>query len=263
MPGKRVPFSDEEKMERKRRDSERKRRDQLTSIQLEHVRSTERKRMKKRRQFMSNAEKDKVKEQDRNRKSCRYRKACKLRNKKNLQEIRNIDKVLRMRNLRSLLSEEETTRLRTNAKVTMSSLRKNGFVKKYKQREKRDKNYLIIWKKFLNTINLDLFMMNNPRLKNLHIKLNKIEKEVKEMENKRREEAHLAAIMPTWKSMKRDGKNLKNLEEMVNKNMKKMRKHRKEIKLEIKDYEKSRRCSGLDKFDNEESDSDTDENDIY
>ena len=40
-----------------------------------------------------------------------------------------------------------------------------------------------------------------------------------------------------------------------------MRKHRKEIKQEIKDYDKSRKCS--DKFDNEESDSDTDENDIY
>ena len=93
MSGKRVPFSDEEKMKRKRRDSERKRRDQLTSIQLEHVRTSERKRMEKRRQFMSKAEKDKVKEQDRNRKSCRYTKACKLRNKKDLQEIKNIDKV--------------------------------------------------------------------------------------------------------------------------------------------------------------------------
>ena len=161
-----------------------------------------------------------------------------MRNKKDLQEIKNIDKVLRMRKLRSLLSEEEKKRLRTNAKVTMSALRKNVFVKKYKQREKRDKNYLNIWKKFLHTINLDLFMMDNPRLKNLPLKLNKIVKEVKEMENKRREEAHLAARMPTWKSMKKDKNNLKNLEEMVNNNMKKMRKHRKEIKLEIKDYEK-------------------------
>ena len=104
-----------------------------------------------------------------------------------------------MRTLRSKLSAEQQSRLQNKAKVNMSAGRRNGFVRKYKQREKRDKNHLNIWKKFLKTINLDLFEMAKPKLVNIHIRLNKLAYEVKMMENRRREEAHLRSRMPTWK----------------------------------------------------------------
>ena len=150
MPGKRNPISDEEKMERKKRDRERQRerRDHLTSEQMDVVRTSDRERKKLNRQKMSKKDKEKVKETDRNRKSCKYKKAVKEENKKRLKEIKNIDKVLRMRTLRSKLSAEQQSRLQNKAKVNMSAGRKNGFVRKYKQREKRDKNHLNIWKKF-------------------------------------------------------------------------------------------------------------------
>ena len=100
----RKPITDEQKMEIRKKNRERMRRDQLTSDKLLEIRKSERDRMQNRRLNMSEGEKEKVKEKDRDRKSCKIKKYIKKSNVDDLKEIRKIEKVIRMRNKRSLLS---------------------------------------------------------------------------------------------------------------------------------------------------------------
>ena len=87
----------EGKQEARERDRERKRRDQLTSDQLERVRSTDRNYKRKKRLNMTDTEKQKVRE-TRNSKY-KPRNLKKRSNKEHLKEIKNIEKVIRMRKL--------------------------------------------------------------------------------------------------------------------------------------------------------------------
>ena len=81
-----------------------------------------------------------VKEKDKKRKSLKFWKT--RRKARCVKEIKQIDGALRKRLLRSMLSEEDKIKSRKKAKVEMALGRKNGFLRKYKQRTKRDPNRL-------------------------------------------------------------------------------------------------------------------------
>ena len=235
----RKPITDEQKMEIRKKDRERKRRDQLTPDKLLEIRKSERDRMQNRRLKMSEGEKEKVKEKDRDRKSCKIKKYIKKSNVDDLKEIRKIEKVIRMRNKRSLLSKQEKENIKNEAKVRMSFGRKNGFLRRYKQRKTRDGNNLNLWKKFLGTINLDLFEMSNRNLKDICKKLKKLDRQIKAIDYHKKQEARKYDGMVKWNPrgtvMKKEDANL---EQLASKACLKMRKHRKPIQQVIKDYEK-------------------------
>ena len=73
MTGRRKPWTEEDKIKARKRDSERKRTDQLTSSQHERVKFLDKKNKKKLRKNMSEKEREKVKEKDRIRKSMNRR----------------------------------------------------------------------------------------------------------------------------------------------------------------------------------------------
>ena len=130
----------------------------------------------------------------------------------------------------------------------MSLGRKRGFLGKYKHRTKRDPNYLNIWRKFLKGVNLDMFILYNPKLKKTHDQLKALKKQIREMEKKKEDHEQLHRMMPTW-NPKRVKEN--NCEKGTVKTFVKMRKHRQKIKEKISlNYD---RCV----------DSDTDSDDSY
>ena len=154
----------------------------------------------------------------------------------NLKEIKRIDEVVRKRRSRSLLSEEEKSIEKLKAKVAMAKGRKNGFIRSYKQRKKRDKNELYIWKRFIKWVNLDLFKERNPRLKDVNEKLELLQRQIRDFENNRRLLAHRRSRMKTWKGRPKTKK-----EQICNKSSIEIRKHRKIIygKFDIEDSKKS------------------------
>ena len=155
------------KMEARQRDRERKRRDQLTAEQLECVRSTDRKYKQMKRDNMTETEKQEARKARRQKYEPEVSK--KRRNLNKLKEMRNIEKTLRMRNLRSLLSEKEKEIKRITAKIGMASVRKNGPLRSYKQRNKRDKNNLDVWRHFFKYhVQIDLFLETNKKDKQRH-----------------------------------------------------------------------------------------------
>ena len=223
----------EGKIEARKRDRERKRRDQLSSDQLDCLRSKDKKYKQLKRQNMSETEKQKAREvrNQKNRSESKKRS-----NLDNLKEIKRIDEVVRKRRSRSLLSEEEKSIEKLKAKVAMAKGRKNGFIRSYKQRKKRDKNELYIWKKFIKWVNLDLFKERNPRLKDVNEKLELLQRQIRDFENNRRLLAHRRSRMKTWK-----GKSQTKKEKICNKSSIEIRKHRKIIygKVDIEDSKKS------------------------
>ena len=238
--------SERGKEEAKERDRERKRekRSQLTPDQQDQVRLLDRERWHKRRKNMSSIEVEKVRAKDRERKSCEFVKAKKRRNRDIVNEIKRINESLRKRLIRSLLSDEDRKKSRDKARIEMTSSRKNVFLRrKYKQRTKRDPNKITIWKNFFKKVNLDLFICENPRLKSLHNKLSSMNKEVKEVENKRRQEAQMYALIPTWTPGRKFKQKLEESRGVCQK-IKNVRKHRNKIKEVIKDYEKLRKSLG-------------------
>ena len=247
------------KIKARERDRQRKRdkRSRLTDDELNKLRIKEKVRIQKRRKNMSQAKKDKEKEKDRSRKSNKFVMLKKRRIAKHIKEIKSIEKVLRMRSLRSLVSEEDKRKSRHKAKVEMALGRKNGLVRKYKQRAKRDPNDLKIWGDFLRPGNLENFISDTPKLKKLHKKLKVLKKQFIAMENKEWQEAHKFDGMPTWtpgRFFKQ--KEVGEVEESVNKNLINMRKHRKKIKEKIEDYDKLRQRSGQSSDSDSESESD-------
>lgn len=229
MSGKR---SLEGKMEARERDRERKRRDQLTSDQLEHVRKRERIYKESIRQNMTEGEKQKEREKRKSRYEPKNLK--KRRNLKNLKEMKNIEQVIRMRKLRSLLSEKEKDIKKLNSRVRMATGRKNGFLRVYKQRKKRDPNDLYVWRDFFeHDIYVDLFLETNSNKKHIKEKLRSVQRQIRDLENKKRAEAHMKSRMKAWK-----GWSVNKKEEVCSKNSLKMRKHRVKIKekIEIKDF---------------------------
>ncbi len=187
MSVRRKPWSDEDKIKARERDRERKRRDQLTPSQLTRVRYLDKENKKVRRKILSETEKDK--------------------HFNEIKELNRIKTLLRVRKLRSNLSEAEKQVLRDSAREKMSWGRKKGFLKKYKHRKKRDPNHLVIWKNYFRSVNpygiivndaVDLFIMEHPKLKNTHEELKVLSKQVREMENKSREEAHRYRRMRPW-----------------------------------------------------------------
>ena len=203
----------EGKMEARKRDRERKRRDQLTSTQLDCVRSREKKYKKLKRKTerlkrMSNAE--------------------------DLKEMKRIDEALRKRKYRSQLSEKEKENEKQKSKIGMTSGRKNGFLTTYKQRKKRDKNELYIWKRFINLVNFDLFKERNSNRQDLIEKLASMKRQIRDFENKKREEANrYRHFRWVWK-----GRNVNKKEEVCNKNIVKMRQYRTKItkKINVEDF---------------------------
>ena len=163
MTARRKPWTEEDKIKVRKRDSERKRRDQLTSSQHARVKFLDKKNKKKFRKNMSEKEREKVKEKDRIRKGINTR--WKQFNLRRIKEICRINTLLRVRKYRSKLSVKDKQIARDGAKKDMSLGRKRGFLGKYKHRSKRDPNYLNIWRNFLKDVNLDLFIMYNPKLK--------------------------------------------------------------------------------------------------
>ena len=249
----------EGKLEARERDRERKKRDQLTSDQLECVRAKERKYKKCRRQNMTDAEKQKARET----RNSQYepRNLKKKRNLKNLKEMKNIDKVIRMRKHRSLLSEKEKSNEKQNSKIRMASGRKNGFLKAYKQRKRRDKNDLYVWRDFFkHDICVDLFVETNSKKKCIKEKLTSLQKEIRDCENKRRSEAYMYSRMGVWK-----GRSLNLKGKLCSKNSMKKRKHRMKIKEKIKIEElkdKNRKCHS-DYSDQDDNDDEEDNSDNY
>ena len=219
----------EGKMEARKRDRERKRRDQLSTDQLDCVRSKDKKYKQLKRQNMSETDKQKAREV-RNQKNRSESK--KRTNLDNLKEIKRIDEVVRKRRSRSLLSEEEKGIEKLKAKVAMAKGRKNGFIRSYKQRQKRDKNDLYIWKRFIKWVNLDLFKERNPRLKDINDKLQSLQRQIKDFENNRRLLAHQRSRMKAWK-----GRPQMDKEKICNKRSIEIRKHRKiiDVKVDIED----------------------------
>ena len=224
----------EGKMEARKRDRERKRRDQLTSTQLDCVRSREKKYKKRKRKTerlkrMSNAE--------------------------DLKEMKRIDEALRKRKYRSQLSEKEKENEKQKSKIGMTSGRKNGFLTTYKQRKKRDKNELYIWKRFINQVDFDLFKERNSNRKDVIGKMASLKRQIRDFESQKREEANRYRYFRwVWK-----GRDVKKKEEVCNKHIVKMRQYRTKIKekINIEDFKtiKSR-------YDTSESEDDCDYEDI-
>ena len=173
----------EGKMEARKRDRERKRRDQLSSDQLDSLRLKDKNYKQIQRQNMSEKEKQRARDarNQKNRSESKYRS-----NLNDLKELKRINEVVRKRKFRSLLSEKEKNNDKIKAKVGMSKGRKSGFISSYKQRKKRDKNELYIWKRFINWVDLDLFKERNPKLKNVNEKLKLMQTQIRDFENNRR-----------------------------------------------------------------------------
>ena len=255
----RVKRSLEGKLEARERDRERKRRDQLTSEQLEHVRKRERIYKKHRRQNMNDI--DKAKEKENRKRKYEPRNLKKKRNVENLKEMKNIEQVIRMRKFRSLLSEKEKHNKKFNSKVGMALGRKNGFLRVYKQRKKRNKNDLYVWKDFFEyNIFVDLFLETNSKKSDIKEKLTSIQRKIRDFENKRRAEAHMQSRMTVWK-----GWSLSNKEEVCSKNGLKMRKHRGKIKkkIQIEDFKVMKSKDGNDCSDQENNEDHDYDSDCY
>ena len=105
MTARRKPWTEEDKIKARKRDSERKRRDQLTSCQHARVKFLDKKNKKKFRKNMSEKEREKVKEKDRIRKSINTR--WKQFNLGRIKEICRINTLLRVRKYRSQLSVKD------------------------------------------------------------------------------------------------------------------------------------------------------------
>ena len=249
------------KMEAKERDRERKReqRSKLTVEQLDQLRLKEKVRIQTRRNNMCQTEKEKVKEKDKKRKSLKFWKT--RRKARCVKEIKQIDGALRKRLLRSMLSEEDKIKSRKKAKVEMALGRKKGFLRKYKQRTKRDPNRLIIWRDFFKTFDIEFLKSETPKKKHLYNELNVLKKEIRKMEGRERQEyqrAHMFDNMPTWtgRNFKQKGKEA--TEKFVSKKISKMRTHRKKIKERIENYEELRKISVQSRSNGSDSDSDSD-----
>ncbi len=245
MKGKR---SLEGKMEAKKRDRERKRRDQLSSDQLDHVRLRDKKYKQIYRKRMSETEKQNAREarNEKNRSESKRRS-----NLDDLKELKRIDEVVRKRKFRSLLSDKEKNIEKLKAKVGMAKGRKNGSLQTYKQRKKRDKNELFMWKRFIDKVDLDLFRERNKNLKNVHEKLKLLNKQIRDFENHRRLLADRHSRMKTWK-----GRSQTKKEQYCNKKRIEMRKHRKIIYVEVEDFIERKIAYDSDSY----SDSDKEEN---
>ena len=133
----------------------------------------------------------------------------------------------------------------------MAKGRKNGFLRSYKQRKKRDKNELYIWKRFIQRVNIDLFEMRNKNLKNVNEKLKSLNRQIRHFENNRREMAHRNSRIPSWK-----GRSQTKKVEFCNKRSIEMRKHRKIIYVEDKDFNEKKSTYDSDYY----LDSDQEEN---
>ena len=225
----------EGKMEARKRDRERKRRDQLTSTQLDCVRSREKKYKKRKRKTerlkrMSNAE--------------------------DLKEMKRIDEALRKRKYRSQLSEKEKEIAKQKSKIGMALGRKKGFLTTYKQRKKRDKNELYIWKRFINLVDFDLFKERNSNCQDLIEKLASMKRQIRDFENKKREEANrYRHFRWVWK-----GRNVNKKEEVCNQHMAKMRQYRTKIKekTNIEDFKTTK-----SRYDTSDSDEESDNEDFF
>ena len=242
----------EGKMEARKRDRERKRRDQLTPTQLDQVRSTQKKYKKFKRNNMSEMEKEKARE-IRNMKNTK--KLKRIRNAEDLKEMKKIDEALRKRKYRSQLSEKEKNKAKLESKVGMASGRKKGFLTTYKQRKKRDKNELYIWKRFINQVDFDLFKERNSNRKDVIGKLASLKRQIRDFESQKREEANrYRHFRWVWK-----GRDVKKKEEVCNKHIVKMRQYRTKIKekINIEDF-KTIKC----RYDTSESEDECDNEDF-
>ena len=236
----------EAKMEARKRDRERKRRDQLTPTQLDLVRSTERKYQKFKRENMSDIEKQKAREV-RNMKSS---------NAKDLKEMKRIEEALRKRKYRSQLSEQEKNTAKLKSKVGMASGRKTGFLTSYKQRKKIDKNELNIWKRFISQVDIDLFKERNSNRKDILEKLASMKRQIRNFENQKRKEAEwYRHFRWVWK-----GRDVNKKEEVCNQHMAKMRQYRTKIKekINIEDFKTTK-----SRYDTSDSDEESDKEDFF
>ena len=242
----------EGKMEARKRDRERKKRNQLTENQLDRVRSTERKYQQSRRDEMTENEKRKSREIRNKKKEWKKKRD----GQKTLKKIKNIEKAIRMRRCRSLLSEEEKTDARHIAKVRMASRRRNGLLRSYKQRQKLAEKNIDIWRNFFSSFNLDIFIWAYPNLKHHYKKLKALQTQVRYAESEEiKTQLYGNGFGGSW-NMKMDKKEQTN--EVVNKNTAAMRKHRKKIKEKIEDYDKLRQRSGQSKFIDSDCESESD-----
>ena len=106
--------------------------------------------------------------------------------------------------------------------------RKNGLLGSYKQRKKRDKNELYIWKKFIKWVDLGMFRAKNPKLKHVNGKLASLQRQITHFEYNVWEKANRYNMMKTWKFKTFDKK-----EEISNTNSIRMRQYRTKIKEKI------------------------------
>ena len=238
----------EGKMEARKRDRERKRRDQLSTDQLDCVRLREKKYKQIYRKRMTETEKQNAREvrNEKNRSESKQRS-----NLDDLKELKRIEEVVRKRKFRSLLSDKEKNIEKLKAKVGMAKGRNNGSLRTYKQRKKRDKNELFIWKSFIERVDLDLFRERNKNLLNVHEKLKLFNKQIRDFENNRRLLADRHRRMKTWK-----GRSQTKKEQYCNKKSIETRKHRKIIYVEVEDFIERKSAYDSDSY----SDSDQEEN---
>ena len=239
----------EGKIEARRRDRERKRRDQMTPNQLESVRSTEKKYKKCKRSNMSETEKQKARDIRNMKNKIRVKK---IRNAEDLKEMKKINEVLRKRKYRLHLSEEGKNQAKLKSKVGMALGRKNGFLSSYKQRQKRDRNELYIWKKFIERVNLYMFREKNPKLKDVNAKLASLNRQIKDFEYNKWEKANRYKMMKTWTF-----KTFNPKEEICNKRSVRMRQYRTKIKEKINIEELKTK---QDKYDSDDMTSDEEDN---
>ena len=109
--------------------------------------------------------------------------------------MKNIEQVLRMRKFRSLLSEKQKNILKMNSKIGMALGRKNGSLRTYKQRKKRDQIDLNVWRNFFkNDIFVDLFMETNIKKEKVREKLKSVKRQIRDFENQRRQEEQMRRL---------------------------------------------------------------------
>ena len=216
----------EGKIEARERDRNRKRRDQLSSDKLESIRLQDRNYKKLRRQNMTDTEKQKARETRNNKNNPK-----KKRNLKNLKEMKKIEEVIRIRKFRTLLSEKEKNIVKMNSRVGMALCRKNGSLRAYKQRKKRDLIDLNVWRKFFkNDVFVDLFMETNSKKEKVREKLKSVKRQIRDFENKKMQEEQWDRL---WKGRVWKGRSLNKEEETYSKDNVRTRKYRTKIKQKI------------------------------
>ena len=161
-----------------------KKRTEMTSEELRHIRQLERERKKKRRLELDEEEKEKIRAKDRERRAearlrmeneqkekiraiARERRAEAMKKmKQNEKDKEKIAKLISMRKFRLVETEEKKKIEREKAKEGMKVLRREGPIRKYLYRTKRHL-WTVKWRKFLS---------KNPKYRELEEKkrINKI-----------------------------------------------------------------------------------------